>query len=291
MEMPSRSDRPAADYLLVAEIIRHIEDSRLEQPKLEELAAIAGLSPFHFQRLFTRWVGISPKRFLQVLTVEHAKKMLSLSRPVLQATFDAGLSSPGRLHDLFVTLEAVTPGEYKNRGKGLEIRYGMSPCPFGYAFIAVSPRGICRLSFHDRPEDPSGFEELASEWGESDLVFDSAAAAEAANAVFERISTAPHRLYVKGTNFQVQVWRALLMIPDGGLATYGDISRLIGKPGASRAVGSAVGANPVSYLIPCHRVITSLGITGNYRWGPVRKRAMIARESVSAAAADDMVFD
>jgi len=240
------------------------------------------LSEFHFQRLFSRWVGISPKRFLQYLTKEYAKKLLDESRNILDATYDAGLSSPGRLHDLFIRCEAVTPGEYKSKGLGLDIVYGVSPSPFGDCMIARTPRGICALKFvrgHSIKE-LEGF--LRSQWPKASLKMDNPAIKSLARFVFpfeDQWAAAPLHLYVKGTNFQIKVWEALTKIPLGSTVTYEDIARHIGLPKAARAVGTAIGKNPIPFLIPCHRVIRKMGEFGNYGEGPDRKKALIGWEA------------
>jgi AraC family transcriptional regulator of adaptative response/methylated-DNA-[protein]-cysteine methyltransferase len=277
-----------SDYYRIEKAIRFIEENHASQPELEDLAAHLGLSPFHLQRLFRRWVGISPKRFLQFLTIEHCKELLSESRSVLDATFEAGLSSPGRLHDLFVTIEAVTPGEFKARGAGLEIAYGIHPSPFGDCLLAVTERGICGLSFAIGDDTTEAVEELKSRWPGARIVERPRATREYFDRVFPKLDHNGQRhltLFVKGTNFQLKVWEALIRIPSGSVTTYGDIASRIGIPSATRAVGTAVGSNPISYLIPCHRVLRSMGAFGNYRWGTERKKAILAWESARATAA------
>ncbi len=277
-----------SDYERIRRALEYLDAHALEQPGLDDLADHLGLSPSHLQRLFRRWAGISPKRFLQQLTLERAKEALDGSASLLDASLDAGLSSPGRLHDLFVHLEAVTPGEYKAGGQGLTLRTGIHPSPFGHAFLAVTDRGLCALSFDDDPECRQGHSDLRDAWPRATIVDEPSVT----QPYFERIfldaddPDAPDRpridLHVRGTNFQIQVWRALLSIPPGRLCSYGDIARAIGRPSAARAVGGAVGRNPVAWLIPCHRVITQLGALGHYRWGAPRKRAMVALELARA---------
>lgn len=269
-----------SDYDRIETAIRFIEDNAAEQPSLEEVAAAVDLSPFHFQRLFRRWAGISPKRFLQFVTVEHAKELLSSSTSVMETAFEVGLSGPARLHDHFVALEAVTPGEYKSGGAGVEIRYGLHDSPFGTAFLAATERGICGLRFVDG-DSAESIDWLGRLWPGARLVEDGKGTREIARHVFDRDPArhGPVRLLVKGTNFQVSVWKALLRIPPGRLVAYEQIAQAIGRPSASRAVGSAVGANRISYLIPCHRVIRNSGALGGYAWGLPRKRAMIGWES------------
>jgi AraC family transcriptional regulator of adaptative response/methylated-DNA-[protein]-cysteine methyltransferase len=271
------------DYERVEKAIRYLLENHLEQPQLDDVAAAAGLSPHHLQRVFKRWAGVSPKRFLQFLTVEHAKRLLEESQSVLDAAFETGLSSPGRLHDHFVALEAVTPGEYKERGHGLSIRHGVHPSPFGTVFLAVTDRGICALSFLGGGDEEAGdrLTDLRRQWPEATF---STRRAET-RALAERVFAAgpgdaePIRLLVQGTNFQVQVWKALLRIPPGAVTSYERVAQAVGRPRAFRAVGTAVGQNPVSYLIPCHRVIRGLGLVGNYRWGEERKHALLAWEA------------
>jgi len=270
------------DYRRVESSIRFIEDEALRQPSLAEVAAAAGLSEFHFQRLFSRWVGISPKRFLQFLTKEYARSLLEESRDVLSVTYDTGLSSPGRLHELFVACEAVTPGEVKSRGDGLAIDYGFHPSPFGRCLIAVTDRGICGLNFvQEGPEDElvSG---LRCRWPGAELRCRPRSTAAVAEEVFTFDAAAepgPLHLFVRGTNFQIQVWQALIRIPLGKVVTYEDVARHIGMPHAARAVGNAVGRNPIPFLIPCHRVIRKLGEFGNYGEGPQRKKAILGWEA------------
>jgi AraC family transcriptional regulator, regulatory protein of adaptative response / methylated-DNA-[protein]-cysteine methyltransferase len=270
------------DYLVVSKLLDYMDKNFRNQPELDDLARIVNLSPFHLQKVFTRWVGISPKKFIQFATLEYAKKVLDESHSVLDATYESGLSSPGRTHDLFVNIEAVTPGEYRNRGKGLGIFYGIHDSPFGYALIAVTERGLCGLSFHDRKDDKEGLGYLSKKWMNAELHESCIKTKVYFDKIFGNVSIEPGSkipLVLKGTPFQVKVWEALLRIPAGQLTTYHDIARMIGQNNANRAVGSAIGANPVSYLIPCHRVIQSMGIIGNYRWGPVRKKIIIGWEA------------
>jgi len=288
-----------SDYSRIEAAIRFIDDNLPEQPGLDAVAASVGLSPFHFQRLFRRWAGVSPKRFLEVLTVAHAKRLLAESRSVLDAALDVGLSSPGRLHDHFVSIEAVTPGEFKTRGAGLAIRYGVHESPFGRALLATTDRGICALSFVGDDGGASEIEALRATWSGARVTRDTAETRAIAAAIFggpratnSRTRTATRRsadrwpLLVMGTNFQVQVWRALLRIPEGSVVSYEHVGRLASHAGASRAVGSAIGANRIAYLIPCHRVIRSVGATGDYRWGAARKRALLAWEFARAESGE-----
>lgn len=270
------------DYERIERSIRFLEQHFRDQPSLEELAGAAGLSEFHFHRVFTRWVGITPKRFLQFLTAEYAKERLQESRSVLDAAWDAGLSGSGRLHDLLVVTEALSPGEYKRRGRGLEIRYGTHPTPFGGCVVALTERGVCGLEFLAGRGIGEVRRMLASRWPEATFRRDPAETAAVLPRLFpdpDETAGGPLTLHVRGTNFQVRVWQALLRIPPGCLTSYGEIAAALDRPGASRAVGGAVGANPISWIIPCHRVIRSTGDFGDYRWGSARKKAMLAWEA------------
>ena len=274
------------DYARVERAIRWIEATFPERPTLAEVARHAGLSEFHFQRVFRRWAGLSPKQFLQVLTIEHAKQRLADSRSVLDAAFDVGLSGPSRLHDLFVTIEAMTPGEFKSAGAGLTIRTGVHDSPFGDAVIAITDRGVCGLAFAEPGGARAALDDLATAWPGAARRDDAAATRPYARAIFggdARRGGAALPLHVRGTNFQVKVWEALLRVPSGCLTTYSDLASRIGEPSAARAVGAAVGANPVSFVIPCHRVIRSSGVLADYRWGTARKKAMAVWESAGAA--------
>jgi AraC family transcriptional regulator of adaptative response/methylated-DNA-[protein]-cysteine methyltransferase len=287
--MTSRADRSSADYHRIERAIRFLDDTAPVRPSLEQVAKHVGMSPFHFQRLFTRWAGISPKRFSQVLALEYAKDKLHASRNLIDATYDAGLSSGGRLHDLFVTLDAVTPGEYREDGAGLRISAGFHESPFGEALIATTDRGVCGLTFHEGNRK-AALRDLASRWPNATIEERPRVTAPVANRIFTALEirdpegVVPLGLLVRGTNFQVKVWRALLQIPVGSVATYEDIATAIGAPAAVRAVGTAIGRNPVAFLIPCHRVIRTTGALGGYRWGPNRKRAMLAWETGRAPA-------
>ncbi len=281
MRAGEQTPTPTTDYRRVERAIRYLEERRDAQPSLDEVARVMGLSPHHCHRLFSRWAGTTPKRFLQFLTAERAKRALSESRSVLDAAFDAGLTSPGRLHDLMVTLEAVSPGEYRAAGAGLEIRWGAHPTPFGEALLALTPRGICALEFLAGRDRAAAAAELAGDWPAAELIADPAATAPVIDRIFPPSGSPVGRfhLLVRGTNFQLRVWQALLRIPAGAVVSYGDLARRLGKPGAARAVGGAVGSNPVSYLIPCHRVVREATGLGEYRWGAVRKRALLVWEA------------
>ncbi|MFZ5856205.1 MAG: methylated-DNA--[protein]-cysteine S-methyltransferase [Chloroflexota bacterium] len=267
------------DYRLIEQAIRFIESNATRQPELEEVAAAVGMSEFHFQRTFTRWAGISPKRFLQFLTKEHAKELLAQSENLLDTTHRVGLSSLGRLHDLFVTTEAMTPGEYKTGGAGVTIRYGIHPTPFGKCLIATTERGICHLGFVQTSEG-AAVDNLVADWKEAKMIEDVRTTAPLVAPIFDlnwRGSEAI-RLHLRGTNFQIKVWEALLQIPQGTVTTYGQIATRIGQPSALRAVGTAVGHNPIAVLIPCHRVLRKDGDFGNYRYGSARKKALLVSE-------------
>ena len=268
------------DYLRIEQAITYLENHYKDQPSLEEVAANIGLSEYHFQRLFTRWAGVSPKRFLQFLTKEGAKELLNRSENLLDTTHQVGLSSLGRLHDLFVTTEAVTPGEYKSRGEGVTIRYGIHLTPFGKCLIGLTERGICHLGFVQSSEGDA-IDSLVAEWKEARMIEDYRSTASLVGPIFDlRYDTRikPLTLHLRGTNFQLKVWEALLQIPAGTVTTYEGIASRIGKPNAMRAVGTAVGHNPIAVLIPCHRVIRKAGEFGNYRYGELRKKALLARE-------------
>ncbi len=270
----------ASDYYRIETTIRYLENNFQAQPSLEELAAYLKLSPFHFQRLFRRWAGISLKRFLQFLTLSYAKQLLKDSRSVLDAGYAAGLSGPGRLHDLFVTFDAVTPGEFKNQGFDLRISYGFHPSPFGRCLLALTDRGICALAFLDSTELDAALDRLQKSWPMAVLTPDTGSTGLLVKRIFsEPDSRQPLNLLVKGTNFQIKVWEALLRIPSGCVCSYEDIASRIGRSGAARAVGAAVGSNPVAWMIPCHRVIRKSGHTGGYRWGTARKKAMLDWEA------------
>jgi AraC family transcriptional regulator of adaptative response/methylated-DNA-[protein]-cysteine methyltransferase len=272
------------DYHRVERAIAFLDARWPEQPDLGAIAAHVGLSEAHFVRLFTRWAGVSPMRFLRFLTKEEAKKRLRAGASVLDAAFDVGLSGPGRLHDLLVTCEAVTPGEYKRGGEGVEIRHGFADTPFGECLIAWTDKGICALAFvdEDRPRE-AALAELRADWPRARFVEDPAGANRLAMRVFGP-NREGLRVHLRGTNFQIQVWQALLRVQAGALVTYRDLAVAIGAPTASRAVGGAVGANPIACLIPCHRVILGTGAFGHYRWGSPRKKALCGWEAAHASS-------
>jgi AraC family transcriptional regulator of adaptative response/methylated-DNA-[protein]-cysteine methyltransferase len=274
------------DYERIEKAITYIETHFDRQPDLIEIADQLGLSEFHFQRLFSRWVGISPKRFLQFLTKEHVKRLLADSANLLDATFDAGLSSPGRLHDLFVTCEAVTPGEFKAQGKGLTIVYGWHPSPFGECLIARTDRGVCWLSFVRNGNRKASTDEFTAAWANARMVEDRSVTIPLVERIYDPARwgrSSPLPVLIKGTNFQIKVWEALLKIPVGTVVTYEDVALYIGFPKAVRAVGSAVGKNPVAFVIPCHRVVRKTAEFGNYGGGPSRKKAMLVWEAAMKA--------
>lgn len=269
----------------IASTIRYLDQRHTEQPDLSMLARQMGLSRFHFHRLFSSWAGITPKDFLQCLTVSHAKELLRSGESVLDAALDAGLSGPSRLHDLCVSLEAATPGDVKSGGAGWTLTAGFAESPFGTCLIAESARGVSHLSFVESDGRKAALSTLKEEWPNARLMYDDRAAARLAERIFERRtetnSQPALRAFVRGTQFQVRVWRALLHVRQGTLVSYGRLAAALGQPRAARAVGTAVAQNSLAYLIPCHRVIRETGVLGNYRWGPLRKRAMLAWESGS----------
>jgi AraC family transcriptional regulator, regulatory protein of adaptative response / methylated-DNA-[protein]-cysteine methyltransferase len=272
-------------YQLIEQAIQYIEANVQCQPELDEIASAIGLSEYHFQRLFTRWAGISPKRFMQFLTKEHAKQLLARSENLLETTHQVGLSSLGRLHDLFVNTEAVTPGEYKSHGIGLTIRYGLHPTPFGKCLIATTERGICHLGFVQTSEG-NVVDNLVADWKQAKMIEDYNTTALLIGYIFGNPKPGPGfdktgqplSLHLRGTNFQIKVWEALLNIPTGAATTYEQIATQIGNPNAVRAVGTAVGHNPIAVLVPCHRVIRKSGEFGDYRYNSARKKALLARE-------------
>ena len=266
------------DYLRIEQAILYLENHHRDQPSLEDVAANIGLSEYHFQRLFTRWAGVSPKRFLQFLTKENAKDLLNRSENLLETTLQSGLSSLGRLHDLFVNTEAVSPGEYKSRGAGVTIRYGLHPTPFGKCLIATTDRGTCHLGFVQSSEGDV-IDNLVADWKQAKMIEDHKSTSSLVEPIFDLgYRGKPLNVHLRGTNFQLKVWEALLQIPAGAVTTYEGIASVISKPSAMRAVGTAIGHNPIAVLIPCHRVIRKVGEFGNYRYGALRKKALLAKE-------------
>lgn len=277
------------DYQRIAQAIQYLHSNAVRQPELEELADHLRLSPAHCQRLFKRWAGISPKRFVQFLTLEHAKRMLAEGVSTLEAAYASGLSSGSRLHDHFVSLEAMTPGQYRRqRGNGepLVIRHGVYPSLFGDVWLAITERGICGMNFITDKDDDAGIQQALVQWPHAETLRDDKSLSRLVKRIFNANksdqSQEPLQLCVQGTNFQIQVWKALLRIPEGHVCSYGQLAASIGKPTATRAVASAVAGNPVGYLIPCHRVIRNTGALGGYHWGTERKQAMLAWEAARA---------
>jgi AraC family transcriptional regulator of adaptative response/methylated-DNA-[protein]-cysteine methyltransferase len=269
-----------SDYQRIAEAIEFINVHADQQPSLEEVAAQLNLSPFHFQRLFSHWAGVTPKKYLQILTVDHAKRLLAEAQPLLAVADQVGLSGTSRLHDHFVQLEAVTPGEFKTGGAGLTIDYGVYNSPFGDIFVAATARGICKLSFIDEDKIELHIEDLQRRWPKAILCNRDSERLKIIESLFvDQKPDRPLSLHVSGTNFQINVWRALLQIPEGTLTSYSQVAEAVGRPKAARAAGTAIGANPVAFFIPCHRVLQQSGNIGGYLWGTTRKHAMHAWES------------
>ncbi|MEQ9164960.1 MAG: methylated-DNA--[protein]-cysteine S-methyltransferase [Fulvivirga sp.] len=268
----------------IAEAIVYLKDNFKQQPNLDEVAEKVHLSPYHFQRMFTDWAGVSPKKFLQYLSIEHAKKLLAEQKATLaDASYDTGLSGPARLHDLFINIEGMTPAEYKNGGSNLSINYSFAESPFGNMLIASTPKGICHIAF--TKNESQAFEVLTNKFPKAHYSQKMDLKQQNALFIFTHDWSKLHeiKLHLKGTDFQLKVWETLIKIPQGKLSTYGDIAQQINHPKASRAVGTAIGSNPVAFLIPCHRVIQSTGHFGQYRWGSNRKTAIIGWESAQSA--------
>lgn len=283
---PLAASAEGGDYDKVRRVIERISLDYRDQPSLEALAEEVGETPTGLQKLFTRWAGLSPKAFLQAVTLDHARKLLAEGMPLLEASLEVGMSGPGRLHDLFVTHEAMSPGEHKARGGGLTIRYGWHISPFGRALVMVTDRGLAGLSFNDPGEDRAAFEDMAGRWPNATYVEDMSATAPYASRIFDPARwrrDEPLRVVLIGTDFQVRVWEALLKIPMGRACTYSSIAERIGNPTASRAVGAAVGANPISFVVPCHRALGKSGALTGYHWGLTRKRAILGWEAGQTA--------
>ncbi|NND59058.1 MAG: methylated-DNA--[protein]-cysteine S-methyltransferase [Gammaproteobacteria bacterium] len=274
----------SSDYERIAAAIRYIDHNVTEQPQLESIAAAAEVSVAHCRRLFRRWAGVGPKRFLEFMTVNYARQALQKSASVLEASLATGLSGPSRLHDHFIKIEAMTPGEVRRGGAGIEIAYGCHDSPFGNMLVAQTARGICGLAFCEHGETAAELERLRGKWPTAVFRNSKSETATIAAEVAELSPSQPISILVSGTNFQVRVWEALLRIPAGTVCSYGQLATLAGAPGSARAIGSAVGANHVAWLIPCHRVIRSTGGFGGYRWGIDRKRAMLGWEAAQVAA-------
>ena len=271
-----------ADYDIVRSVIERISLDYRDQPSLDELAQEVGTSPTLLQKTFTRWAGLSPKAFLQAITLDNARRLLDDGMPLLDAAFELGMSGPGRLHDLFVTHEAMSPGDYKSRGKGLTIRYGWHESPFGQALIMATDRGLAGLAFADTGEEAVALADMAGRWPNADYVEDPAATLPYARRIFDPGRWRPDeplRVVLIGSDFQIRVWEALLKIPLGRARSYSKLAEEIGRPKASRAVGAAIGANPLSFVVPCHRALGKSGALTGYHWGLTRKRAMLGWEA------------
>jgi AraC family transcriptional regulator of adaptative response/methylated-DNA-[protein]-cysteine methyltransferase len=281
-------EKQTHDYDLVKHTLAFISENWRDQPSLDTLADQAGLSPTHLQRLFTRWAGLSPKAFLQAVTLDHARGLLRDSASILDASYELGLSGPGRLHDLFVTHEGMSPGIYKAHGRGLNIEYGFHDCPFGRALILITSEGLAGLAFADHGKEKSVLADMTARWPEATYVENQQATAAYAKRIFESERWKPDqplKIVFIGSDFEIRVWETILRIPFGKASTYSDIASHIGKPKAARAVGSAVGKNPISFVVPCHRVLEKSGGLGGYHWGLTRKRAILGWEAGVAAAA------
>jgi AraC family transcriptional regulator of adaptative response/methylated-DNA-[protein]-cysteine methyltransferase len=294
MLSPDRIQNPmplaaaAADYDVVRRAIGHISGHWREQPEIEAIAEAAGVTPTELHHLFRRWAGLTPKAFLQALTLDGARQLLRDSASVLDATYEVGLSGPGRLHDLFVTHEAMSPGEWKSGGEGLTVFFGFHPSPFGSALVMATERGLAGLAFADPGEERAALADMKARWPRAAYVEDSARTAAIARRIFDSSQwqqDKPLRVVLIGTDWEVRVWETLLQIPMGRLTTYSDIASKIRKPAAARAVGTAVGKNPVSFVVPCHRVVGKSGDLTGYHWGITRKRAMLGWEAGQVGAA------
>jgi AraC family transcriptional regulator of adaptative response/methylated-DNA-[protein]-cysteine methyltransferase len=275
------------NYSRIAEAIEYIQQNYTEQPTLEEIAKKVHLSPFHFQKMFTDWAGVSPKKFLQFISVQHAKQILNNSQSTLfETAYKTGLSSTGRLHDLFVKIEGMTPGEYKNKGENLTINYSFAESLFGRILVASTHKGICYMGFSD--DKQIAFSELEKRFPKASFIQQTDKIQQNALQIYTQDWNKINKikLHLKGTDFQLKVWEALLKVPTGNLATYGNIAKFIQKPKASRAVGTAIGNNPIAFLIPCHRVIQSTGVFGGYMWGTTRKTAIIGWEASKVNASN-----
>lgn len=272
------------NYYRIEKAIGYLTDNFKEQPDLDEIARKVNMSPFHFQRIFTDWVGISPKKFIQYLTLEFLRNKISETENMMDAAELAGLSSQSRVHDLFISIEAVSPQQYKTSGKGLEIFYGYHASPFGLCFIAVSEKGICTLKFIDEEKSRNEFELFSQQWQFASLVHKPDYTQQYIRKIFQPAKTNPEKLNLltQGTDFQIKVWEALLKIPFGAVSSFQQIAQRIEQPNAIRSVGSAIGKNSILYLIPCHRIISKNGTMGNYHYGKVRKQTMIGWEMSKA---------
>ncbi|KKX30579.1 bifunctional helix-turn-helix domain-containing protein/methylated-DNA--[protein]-cysteine S-methyltransferase [Rhizobium sp. LC145] len=275
-----------SDYETVRRVIEMITLDYRDQPSLEAIAAELDQSPTQLQKVFTRWAGLSPKAFLQAVTLDHAKRLLGKEGlPLLETSYELGLSGPGRLHDLFVTHEAMSPGEWKARGEGLTIRYGFHPSPFGIALVMATDRGLAGLAFADQGGEKPCFEDMARRWPNANFVEDREDTAHYIRRIFDRSKWSaeqPLNVVLIGSDFQIRVWQSLLKIPFGKAVTYSDVARDIGQPSASRAVGAAIGRNPLSFVVPCHRALGKSGALTGYHWGLTRKRAILGWEAGNA---------
>jgi AraC family transcriptional regulator of adaptative response/methylated-DNA-[protein]-cysteine methyltransferase len=282
--IPMTPREDTAEGRRMARAIAFLTEHYQGQPRLEEAAEVVGLSPYHFQRVFTRYVGVSPKAFIGHLTLAHAKEELAKGASVLGAALDSGLSGPSRLHDLCLKIEAMTPGEYARAGAGVTIAYGFGPCPFGIAIVLATDKGVCGLGFGDEGEENAMLADMRERWPKAAYRRNDGRAVQLLTKIFdpERRETLP--LYLMGTPFQGKVWEALLAIPSGHFSTYGTIAQQLANANACRAVGAAVGRNPISWIIPCHRVLGSTGALTGYHWGVTRKRAMLAVEAARLGA-------
>ena len=281
-ELSLEKSDPSRDYLRIEHALEWLAENYEGQPSLKQIADSCSLSEYHFQRTFSRWVGLSPKKYIQYLTLKRAKESLDRCRSVLDASYEAGLSSPGRLHDLFVSIESVTPGEYKSRGRGLRVHYGFHDTPFSECLVMSTQRGVCGLGFHTDGKRASTLKQMKSGFENAEWLEDESATIEFANRIFgdSRAShSEPLKILLRGTGFEVKVWEALLTIPPGAIRAYADGAMRIAHPRSARAVGRAVAKNSIAYLIPCHRVIRNSGLVGGYRWGCGRKLAMLSWEA------------
>jgi AraC family transcriptional regulator of adaptative response/methylated-DNA-[protein]-cysteine methyltransferase len=286
-DAPAFAESPVSDYERVRRIIAFISERWRDQPSLEAIADHVGLSTTHVHHLFRRWCGLTPKAFLQAITLDNAKALLADSASVLDATYEVGLSGPGRLHDLFVTHEAMTPGDFKTGGAGLTMRFGFHPSPFGEAIVVATERGLAGLGFVDGGDRAPALADMKARWPRAAYAEDQEATAHLAERVFDPLSwrtEQPLRVILIGTDFEVRVWQTLLRIPFGRATTYSDIARRLGKPSASRAVGAAIGKNPISFVVPCHRVLGRSGALTGYHWGLTRKQAILGWEAAKLAS-------
>ena len=287
-EMTTANTSADSDYNHVKRAVEYISENWRDHPSLDDVARNAGMSPTHFQKLFTRWAGISPKQFIQAITLDHARDLLRDAASVLDATYEVGLSGPGRLHDLFVTHEAMTPGVYKAKGEGVEIDYAFHASPFGKALLMVTEHGLAGLAFADDGSERDALDDMMSRWPRATYRENKRATARYATRIFEPDmwkEDTPLRVVMIGTDFEIRVWETLLKIPVGRMTTYSQVAEHIGKPTAARAVGTAVGRNPISFVVPCHRVVGKSGGLCGYHWGLTRKQAILGWEAGVAGTA------